>query len=317
MRVYLSIITIILSLASCGGGNIGQQGTPGKSAYEIWLEQGNVGTEQDFLDSLVSGNIPDNTDKDDEPAPESQPWRDDGNWDRDFMVRYTNAEDYLSNNSHDKLTKNTINWPGHADYNQYEMQYYDAANKLEYKYVYSEKELNLANYGIVATTSRSYYNTVNTYIGAYYHNREGENANIYTPATGATFNGGTMAYLYYDGDKEMVKGDASFKYDPTNPQLRLFFDNYYTFKISRETDGDYTTIITGENQTGKDHFDLSPGVFKNDYVAISAGYLKKDGIEEAVGTYEATFGMLGADGSTTNTYPHTFTITGAFGGTKQ
>lgn len=24
----------------------------GKSAYEIWLEQGNTGTEQDFLDSL-------------------------------------------------------------------------------------------------------------------------------------------------------------------------------------------------------------------------------------------------------------------------
>ena len=28
------------------------EGTPGKSAYEIWLEQGNTGTEQDFLDSL-------------------------------------------------------------------------------------------------------------------------------------------------------------------------------------------------------------------------------------------------------------------------
>lgn len=28
------------------------EGTPGKSAYEIWLEQGNTGTEQEFLDSL-------------------------------------------------------------------------------------------------------------------------------------------------------------------------------------------------------------------------------------------------------------------------
>ena len=27
-------------------------GPPGKSAYEIWLEEGNTGTEQDFLDSL-------------------------------------------------------------------------------------------------------------------------------------------------------------------------------------------------------------------------------------------------------------------------
>ena len=27
----------------------------GKSAYETWLEQGNTGTEQDFLDSLKDG----------------------------------------------------------------------------------------------------------------------------------------------------------------------------------------------------------------------------------------------------------------------
>ena len=30
----------------------GQDGTDGKSAYQIWLDEGNVGTEQDFLDSL-------------------------------------------------------------------------------------------------------------------------------------------------------------------------------------------------------------------------------------------------------------------------
>jgi hypothetical protein len=33
-------------------GEQGEQGEDGKSAYEIWLEQGNVGSEQDFLDSL-------------------------------------------------------------------------------------------------------------------------------------------------------------------------------------------------------------------------------------------------------------------------
>lgn len=32
--------------------NAGTEGKEGKSAYEIWLEQGNSGTEQDFLDSL-------------------------------------------------------------------------------------------------------------------------------------------------------------------------------------------------------------------------------------------------------------------------
>ena len=30
----------------------GQDGADGKSAYQIWLDEGNVGTEQDFLDSL-------------------------------------------------------------------------------------------------------------------------------------------------------------------------------------------------------------------------------------------------------------------------
>ena len=34
-------------------------GPPGKSAYEIWLEQGYEGTEQDFLNSLkgTAGNV--------------------------------------------------------------------------------------------------------------------------------------------------------------------------------------------------------------------------------------------------------------------
>ena len=34
-------------------GADGTTGTDGKSAYEIWLDQGNAGTEQDFLDSLI------------------------------------------------------------------------------------------------------------------------------------------------------------------------------------------------------------------------------------------------------------------------
>ena len=31
---------------------INRQGPPGLSAYQVWLAEGNVGTEQDFLDSL-------------------------------------------------------------------------------------------------------------------------------------------------------------------------------------------------------------------------------------------------------------------------
>ena len=43
--LVLSILIIgIIGLSGCGG--------EGKSAYEIWLELGNVGTEQDFIDSL-------------------------------------------------------------------------------------------------------------------------------------------------------------------------------------------------------------------------------------------------------------------------
>lgn len=38
---------------STGGGGTGPAGPPGKSAYQIWLSNGNVGTEQDFLDSLI------------------------------------------------------------------------------------------------------------------------------------------------------------------------------------------------------------------------------------------------------------------------
>ncbi|MEL6132357.1 MAG: hypothetical protein AAFR59_03225 [Bacteroidota bacterium] len=34
------------------GGNDGAAGADGASAYQVWLDQGNVGTEQDFLDSL-------------------------------------------------------------------------------------------------------------------------------------------------------------------------------------------------------------------------------------------------------------------------
>ena len=46
-------IWVPVSSASEGQqGEPGEPGEDGKSAYEIWLEQGNTGTEQDFLDSL-------------------------------------------------------------------------------------------------------------------------------------------------------------------------------------------------------------------------------------------------------------------------
>ena len=45
-------ITASQGLQGPAGAN-GTIGVDGKSAYEIWIEEGNVGTEQDFLNSLV------------------------------------------------------------------------------------------------------------------------------------------------------------------------------------------------------------------------------------------------------------------------
>lgn len=39
--------------SSGGGGGGGTPGPAGKSAYDLWLEEGNTGTVSDFLDSLV------------------------------------------------------------------------------------------------------------------------------------------------------------------------------------------------------------------------------------------------------------------------
>lgn len=39
-------------------GSIGLTGADGKSAYIVWLELGNVGSEQDFIDSLKAENVP-------------------------------------------------------------------------------------------------------------------------------------------------------------------------------------------------------------------------------------------------------------------
>ena len=45
-------------ISTGGGGGGGSAGAPGLSAYEIWLALGNVGTEQDFIDSLSGSSAP-------------------------------------------------------------------------------------------------------------------------------------------------------------------------------------------------------------------------------------------------------------------
>ena len=58
-KLLLCGLCLLLCACATGGGSDGAPGapgTPGKSAYEIWLEAGNSGTEQDFLNSLVGAN---------------------------------------------------------------------------------------------------------------------------------------------------------------------------------------------------------------------------------------------------------------------
>ena len=43
---------VVASLVGCQGAN----GTDGKSAYQLWLDQGNTGTVQDFVNSLKGEN---------------------------------------------------------------------------------------------------------------------------------------------------------------------------------------------------------------------------------------------------------------------
>jgi hypothetical protein len=37
-------------------GRVGPRGPAGESAYQTWLDQGNIGSEADFLASLIGGN---------------------------------------------------------------------------------------------------------------------------------------------------------------------------------------------------------------------------------------------------------------------
>ena len=71
-------------------GNAGQDGLPGKSAYQSWLDAGNIGTEEDFVNSLPGTDGADGSDGKDGIDGKSafQIWLDQGN--------IGNQLDYLS-----------------------------------------------------------------------------------------------------------------------------------------------------------------------------------------------------------------------------
>lgn len=55
------LATVLATIPPPTDGQDGADGTDGKSAYQIWLDNGNTGTEQDFLDSLVGADGQDGT----------------------------------------------------------------------------------------------------------------------------------------------------------------------------------------------------------------------------------------------------------------
>ncbi len=319
-------ILLGLTVAACGGGggHSGPTGAPGKSAYDIWLEQGNVGTEQDFLDSLVSGGGS-SSGSSESGNPNGNKPETPNNSHKHFIntKEYINYLTTLGSGYYD-IVENAKEWPAHDGYKEYSYRWDNSTNQTTStaQVVYNEKELKLGNYGVYITNSKSDFDTDfdNGSPQAYIHNRYGAGINVYTPNEGAVFKGGTLAYLNTRGSSssanaEIIKGDATFTYNPTNPKVNLEFENYYNIefqKTSDATSSDYTFIISGSNGTGKQEYDLPTGQFEHSraYIRQTRGLVKKDRVEEAFGTYNINFLNFGKTKSD-------FDLTGAFGGTKQ
>lgn len=328
MKIQSIALSLCLILTACSGGSQGpegpvgspgQAGAPGKSAYQIWLEQGNTGSEQDFLDSLVSGGSSSGSGGDTSDTTSNR--------------YFANTKEYLdfltspgSGAFYSDFVEQDIIWPQHNGYKHYAHKMRQGNNKGAYVYtfIYNEKELNLGNYGISEMCIQYDFKPVPSYVSydAYIHNREGVGANLYTPDNGAVFKGGTLAYLHQSNSAnnerektELIKGDATFTYSPTNPKLNLAFENYYNISFEKNNAGKYDVSISGTNNTGKSQYNLPTGNFQNKDITTEFGYVNKNGIEEAFGTYQEGFDDYYY--GKTNTITDTFYLTGSFGGTKK
>lgn len=325
MNIKPAALSLCIILAACnsgGGGHSGAVGAPGKSAYEIWLEQGHVGTEQDFLDSLVSGgenkDPDDSENKPDPTAPDAVPWNGDNYW---FNVNFNglnNIGEYLETTRHDTLTSQDKDWDKHGGYTEYKTHFYDSVYNDTLYFTYNEKELSLGNYGVYAYrdwvpggTCNNCYATV-----GYMYNHQKDDVNVYTPEKGAIFGGGTLAYVQHNSDQPtLLTGDSYFIYDPVNPQLKLFFDNYYSFNFARNNDGKYSVTVAGDNKTGNSGYNLPNGNFSFNGFILEMGYLQNGNVEEALGNYSASFnrntGIQPSSGEN-----ETVRLNGGIGGSK-
>lgn len=310
-----TIIALCLALTACGGGTgatgpQGQPGAPGLSAYEIWLNAGNTGTEQDFLDSLVKKN----ESGDNYVAPSHLKNT------HEYLEYYT----YYYPSYSSKVTETEMSWDKHNGYKQYIHEYEVQSNATEYRHtcIYNEKELKLANYGVSRDSVWTDFNSAPWYpqIAAYVHNREGDGANIYTPEKDSVFIGGTLAYLSHganDTNPTLIKGDSKFTYAPNNPSkptsLELAFDNWYNLTFSKSASGGLNVNIAGSNNTNNETYTINTGELHTasgtTKPSLSYNHVNKDNIEETVGTYSVHFSD---DFYSRDTY-----LNGAFGGTKQ
>ncbi|MDE6570797.1 MAG: hypothetical protein K2L95_01070 [Alphaproteobacteria bacterium] len=330
--VAVSLCVVLVACNSGGDGHSGAVGAPGKSAYEIWLGQGNVGTEQDFLDSLVSG---DNNKGSGAVSPGdigtgnnngTGTGVSDGGWypknTREHVEHY--AEDNYSLYS-DFSAQNMV-WAKHNGFMRYEWKQLglSSANEQAITFVYNEKELKLGNYGVYSNAvQHGFQSEPRTYVyTGYIHNRDGIGANLYTPNDGTVFKGGALAYLHQSGkydSERLIKGDATFTYSSTSPTFELAFDDYYTMTFKKASGGQsydkYNIKISGQNNTGDARYNLPTGEFSDKDITTKFGYVSKGGLEEAFGTYSTRFydTAYGKSGVITND----FYLDGAFGGTKQ
>ena len=242
------------------------------------------------------------------------------------IIHYTNFKQYFDDviktgAYYTDFVENTQNWPGHGSYKHYEYNQHSTSgtNHIIYHNVVDEKEMQLANYGVSKASIQYEFEPEGRVYSesGYIHNREGVDSNLYTPVENTYFEGGTLAYLGHADARGdiLLKGDATFRYSSTNPELVLDYDNYYTFDIVKDGSGGETTTVSGSNGTGNNFYDVTTGSYTDNNgrdANFTAGYLQKGAVQEAVGTYEMYFGPGDIGGNTTND----FFIKGAFGGSQ-
>lgn len=334
MKKYILMLAC-LSLTACmsgsGGNNITTPtDTHIKTAYELWLEAGNTGTYQDYLDSLV--------------IPQTTPVS--------FTRTHYQSDVANNQNGFSNFTEIVEQWPNHDDYTRYTYRQtvIDDWNNIDRNWTVREKERTTGGYFLSHCTGTNcvgaQMNNVDFVNSGYYF--KGENEGVYsyfglgsgtpglsgphivdnlTPTDGTTFTGDTMAFIAVNqGDAEFIKGDATLVYhrqgyNNPEPEVILNFDNYYTMTLQNRNGYDYATV-TGTNATGNNNINIQTGEYKQAGLSgyeqrMMIGYAQRDVIEEAFGKYN-----FNSHGGYFNNDPLSiqgteFKLNGAFGGTKQ